>query len=86
MEDLNYLNYQMNQIQANDLYNIAGPYQHYVDKLYNLSLFDERYEDLLDELLDLLYRYVYKENHKKNNKDTLKHLQDFIALILSKYL
>lgn len=83
MEDLNYLNYQMNRIRVKDVYNITGPYQHYIDKLYNLSLLDERYEDLIDELLDLLYNYVREENHKKNNKEmSLKHLQDFINSLI----
>ena len=78
--DLNYLNYRTSQIQTNDVYNITGPYQPYVDKLYNLSYFDERYEDLLEELLDLLFKYVRKEKRKKNNNEALD-LQHFISCL-----
>lgn len=79
--DLIYLNYRMNLIQSKDVYNITGPYQAYVDKLYNLSYLDERYEDFLEELLVLLSKYVRKENRKKNNKETSLELEHFINII-----
>lgn len=64
-----YIDYRKSLIQNKDVYNLAGPYQQYVDMLYNLSFLDERYEELLEELLHLLMKYVRKEKHKKNNND-----------------